>query len=479
MSQPSRRPGDRVIRRRFHSRQEIRLPEAVERPSVPNVRSHAKRFVLGLAGIVLLGALLLALPWTTRSGEATPIVDALFVAMSATSVTGLVTVDTGTHWNPFGQVIILVLIQTGGLGFMVGASLVLRILGRGTSRRLRNALLIQDGSPTLTVHEAVRLSRRIVKFTFITEAIGAVLLTIGFLQDNSVQLAIWKGIFHAVSAFCNAGFDIQGNFSSLIDYRESVWMNVVFMVLIQLGALSYIALADVVTRRNWRRLATNTKLILSLHFSLLAISMSVFLAAEWNGALANTAPWARPMGALFHGVAARTSGFSTVNFAEATPVSEFIWSGLMAIGGAPGSTAGGVKITTVGIILVAVLSTLRGQTEPQVFNRRLPIDLVLRAMGVVTLFFFAHFLTTAALAATERLWGGSYPFNALFFESMSALATVGLSTGITPNLSEVGKIVLIFAMFFGRIGPLTAAYALQQRESKRRYRYPETTVHIG
>jgi trk system potassium uptake protein TrkH len=477
--QPPRRPADRVIRRRLRPTQVIEIPAPPKRRAPPTAFFHARLFVGAFALLVLTGGALLSLPWVTKSGEATDPVDALFTAVSAAAVTGLVTVDTADHWNWFGQLIILLLIQLGGLGFMVGASLVLRLLRGGQSYRLSDALLVKEGAPSVSLREALDLARRITRFTFITEGIGAALLTIRFTRDESFARALWNGVFTSVSAFCNAGFDVQGQFVSMTEYRDSILVNGVVMVLITTGALSYIVLSDVAAKRRWDRLATNSKLVLSMHGALLLIGTAIFLGAEWSGALSDTPIWARPMAAAFQSVAARTAGFASVSFAEITSFTSFTWVALMGIGGASGSTAGGAKLTTIGVLVVAVLSTLRGHDEPELFNRRLPLTLIMRALAVAALFFLAHFLTTLLLAATEHIWGIGPSFAPLLFEAMSALATVGLSYGITPDLSTPGKLVLIAAMFFGRMGPLTAAYALQLRQERKRYRLPETTVNIG
>lgn len=477
--QPPRRASERVIRRRIQPTQVIDIPAPRKRRPPPSSFFHARLFVGAFAAIVLTGAGLLALPWTTRDGESTPLVDALFTAVSAASVTGLVAVDTADHWNWFGQLVILCLIQIGGLGFMVGASLVLRLLRGGESRRLSDALLVQESAPTLTLRETLELSRRIVRFTFITEAVGALLLTARFAQDESISQALWMGVFTSISGFCNAGFDLHGQFASMAHYDDSILVNVVLIGLIQAGALSYIVLSEVVNRRRWERLSVNAKLVLAMNAALVLIGVATFLAAEWQGALSDTPVWARPMSALFQSVSARTAGFATVSFGEITPFTSFVWVALMGVGGASGSTAGGAKLATIGVIVVAVLSTLRGHTEPEVFNRRLPLRLVMLSIAVAALFFVAHFTTTLMLAATEHIWGVGPPFAALLFEAMSALATVGLTYGITPELSTPGKLVLIAAMFFGRIGPLTAAYALQLRQERKHYRLAETTVHIG
>jgi trk system potassium uptake protein TrkH len=434
--------------------------------------------VAALAGLILVGAGLLMLPWATESGEATPPIDAFFTAVSAATVTGLVTVDTADHWNLFGEAVILLLIQAGGLGFMVGASLALLVLRREVG--LRETLLMQAGGPTLSLREAIDLSGRIMRYTFILEGIGAVLLVAWFAGEMPPGQALWQGLFLAVSAFCNAGFDLQGDFVSLIPYRTSIWVNAVMIVLIQAGALSYIVFSDVSSKRNWRSLSLDTKMILVVNGVLLLMGMLVMLGIEWNDSMADMPVWARPVSALFQSVSARTAGFATVNVGDFQMATLFIWLVLMGIGGAPGSTAGGVKMTTVGVVAAAVGSTLRGQTEPQVFGRRLPVSLVFRAMAVIVLFVILHFVATLLLVVVQNLQAeGSVSFIALMFEAMSALATVGLSTGVTPELSSAGKLVLCATMFVGRIGPLTATYALQRRQHQPRYRFPETAVRIG
>lgn len=481
MSQPVRKPGDRVIRRRVDARREITLPDEIIQKPIPNVRLHARFFVGLLTGVGLLGFLLLALPWTTRSGEATPPVDALFTAVSALSVTGLVTVDTWTHWNFFGQFVILILMQLGGLSFMVGASIVLRILSRGSGQRLRDTLLIQDGELTLPLDEASSLMRRVIRYTIIVELAGVLALFAFFflLEEESIHLAAWRSIFTSVSAFNNGGFDLQGGFQSFAEYSGSIWINVVLISLITLGTISYLVVADVIDARKWKKMTPYTRLVLIVHGALLFLGFFVFLTAEWNGAMADSPPIDRPMEAAFQSVSVRSAGISTVSFEKVSSFTDFVWVALMGIGGASGSPAGGVRIATAGVMFVAVVSIMRGHMEPELFNRRLSISLVMRSMAIITIFFLGHFLAAAALSATEHLYGEDPHFIDVMFESMSAIATVGLSTGITSILSEPGKIVLIITMFVGRLGPLVAVYALQVHEDEKRYRLPETTIHIG
>lgn len=448
------------------------------RREVPSVRANAQKFGAGFVLLVAIGSLLLMLPYATESGDTTPWTDTFFTSMSAASVTGLVTLETQEHWSFFGEVVILCLIQIGGLGFMVGASLVLASLRRG--RSLRDTMMLQDGSPTLTLSEASDLSKRILRFTIVTESIGAVLLTIRFMADEEPHIAIWYGIFHSISAFCNAGFDLLGGFRSLAEYNSSIWVNLVIMALIQAGSLSFMFFSDIRKERKWNRLALDTKLILVSNLTLIVVGATLFLTIEWNNGLASTPDWAKPMSALFQSVSARTAGFATVSFGDLHESTLFLWTGVMMVGGASGSTAGGVKLATAAIVVIAVSSTIRGQPEAQAFGRRISPSLVFRAMAIIALFLGMFFVISFALAASEDVISNNdFSFIQLATETMSAMATVGISTGITPNLSDLGKIILSFAMLFGRLGPLTAVYALQRRSRPARYRHPEATIRLG
>jgi trk system potassium uptake protein TrkH len=446
---------------------------------VPNVRSSAKRFVLAFTVIVIIGAVLLGLPWTTESGQRTPFVDAFFTAVSASSVTGLVVVDTQDHWNFLGELILLILIQVGGLGFMVGASLVLASLGRTLT--LRDSLLLQDGAPTLSLAEATNLSKRILRFIFWFELVGAVIMTGVLLNEGrSFGVALWHGIFTSVSSFCNAGFDLEGNFSSIVGFSDSLIFTSTSLVLIQAGALSYITFSDAWGKKVWRRFALDTKLVLLANAILLLGGAVVFMALEWNNAMAGYNDWLKPLTALYQSASVRTAGFSAMPFNDVHPATIFFSMGEMLVGGAAGSTTGGVKLATIAIVVIAVISTVRGQPDAQAFGRRISTQIVFRAMAVITLFLFAHFLLTLGLAVTEDVIGGKeFGFLAIMLEAMSAVATAGLSIGITPDLSAPGKLLLCLGMYVGRLGPLTAVYALQRRQKQALYRFPESPIRIG
>jgi trk system potassium uptake protein TrkH len=456
----------------------IQLPQQEETRSVPSATVHAQQFAFAVAMVVLIGTLLLMLPFSAEQGKSTSFIDAFFTSISATSVTGLVTVDTQDHWSFFGELVILVMIQLGGFGFMVGTSLVIIALGRGTS--LRAALMMQDGSPTMSLRDVTTLSVKILKFIIVTEAVGAVILTIHFLQYETFGNAVWFGIFHAISAFCNAGFDLQGEFRSLADHRNSPLALLGIGGLIQFGAISYMVASDVWTQRQWKRLQLDTKLVLIMNFVLIFASALLFLVVEWNSAMTNVSNAWKPLDALFQGIAARTAGFSSVDWSQAHASTLYLWVAVMLVGGAAGSTAGGIKLATLAVLILAVVSTLRGQEEPQAFGRRIGVTIVFRSLAIAVMFLLVHFVLSLVLVLTEDIFSDhEFSFVSLMFETMSALATVGLSTGLTPDLSTAGKVILCVGMFIGRLGPITAAYALQRRQQPRRYRYPEATIRLG
>lgn len=474
-----RRPGNRVVRKRLDAQSVITLHDDSERKERgPATTVHAKRFVLAVLVIFALGTILLMLPWATEDGTSTNAVDALFTAVSAFSVTGLVTADTQEHWSFFGEVVIVILIQLGGFGFMAGTSMILIALGRGSS--LRANMMMQDGSPTMSLQDAYKLSRHIVKYIVVVEVIGAAFLTAHFAETQRFSVALWWGIFHSVSAFCNAGFDLQGGAMSMSGQTQSPVALLTIGGLIQAGALSYMVVADVWRSRRWRPLQLDTKLVLLMNAALIFVSGIVFMVVEWNSGMASIETAWKPLNAWFQAIAARTAGFASADWSSAHNATMYLWIVIMMVGGAAGSTAGGIKLATLGVIIMTVISTVRGQEAPQAFGRRISHQVVYRALALIAIFMATHFLLSMMLVMTEDLWNSErFSFLSLMFETMSALATVGLSTGVTGELSAGGKLVLILGMFIGRLGPITLAYALQSRMKPERFRYPEATIRIG
>ncbi|MCA9862594.1 MAG: Trk family potassium uptake protein [Thermomicrobiales bacterium] len=466
-------------RSRFFS---ILAPPAPGPGGRANASVHSQVFLAGLFAITLIGTTLLATPWVTADGSRTPVIDAFFTAVSAASVSGLAVVDTLEHWNLAGQIVVLLLVQIGGLGFMVGANILLQMLRRGMgSYTLRDELLLRDGAPTLSINEAVSLARHIFWFMIVVESAGAAFLTLWFLFFAQLPLleAVWQGVFYSITAFCNAGFDVS-RVAAHTDPATDPILNLLLIALMQLGAISFMVCKDVFHKRAWRPLSLDSKIVLGLNGALLLAGTLVFLATEWGEALAGVPPASKALVSLFQSASARSAGFNSVDWSLVNPLTLFFWLGLMFVGGASGSTSGGVRLNTVGVVLAAVASTLRGHAETQLWGRRIAAPLVFRAVTVIVIFLLVYGLGAAGLSAAEHQFSHrETPMIELMFEAMSALATVGLSTGITPGLTAVSKIILCVLMFVGHLGPLVTVYALQRRQRPHHYRFPEEAVRIG
>lgn len=461
-----------------HQADHLAIPFQNPSPRSVPVRNHASGLVLSLIVLITIGTGFLILPVASREGSWTPPIDALFTAVSAVCVKGLVVVPTAEHWSFAGQVVILAMIQLGGLGFMVGTTIVLVTLGRGTS--LRDALLIHDGTPTIPFAFARKLAIRTAKFTIAVEAIGAMLLIVGFRQESTYPDIVWMAIFHSVSAFCNAGFDLQPNGQSLQVFSGSLVVNSTIMALIQLGGLSYLVLSEIVTVRRWHPLSLYAKLVVLMNGGLVVVGALLFLILERNASLVGLGGRDRLLASLFQSVSARTAGFATVPFDQITQPIQFVWMLLMLVGGAAGSTAGGVKLATSAVLVLAIASTLRGHEHTHVFGRRISAAQVLTALALIITYIAMHFTLTLVLAAVEDLSSVHHPsFLAYMFEVMSALATVGLSTGITPDLSDAAKLVLCIGMVIGRVGPLALMDALSRTSKRNHVRFPDASIRMG
>ncbi len=419
--------------------------------------------------------MVLMLPVSSKTGQFTSPVDALFTATSAVCVTGLVVVDTGTYWSPFGQVVLLILFQVGGFGFMTSATII--FLAMGWRLGLRERLLIGESLGATTPGGMVRIVRRAAIFTLLVEGAGTIVLFIRFLTEGtSVLSALWRAIFHAVSAFNNAGFDILGDFRSLLDYQGDPVVLLTIAVLIILGGIGYLVVDDVLASRSFSRLSTDSKIVLVTTISLLALGTIFLLLAEFSnpatlGALSFPQ---KLLVAFFQSVTPRTAGFSAIDVGKMLEPSLFFTMFLMFVGGASGSTAGGVKVNTFGVLVSAALSSTRGKESPGAFGRDFTAGNVYRALALVLLYLGLLAAVVLALSITEK-----FGFVNLLFETFSALGTVGLTTGITPELSVAGRLIITVAMFVGRLGPLTFISVLTERQQPITYRYPKETVRIG
>ncbi|MEW9124791.1 MAG: TrkH family potassium uptake protein [Thermotaleaceae bacterium] len=437
----------------------------------------AQILVLGFAVVIIIGALLLNLPIASKSGVSIGFINALFTATSAVCVTGLVVVDTGTYWTVYGQTVILLLIQIGGLGFMTMATLIAFVLGRKIS--LKERLVMQEALNQFNISGLVRLTQYILIMTFTIEGIGAILLSIKFIPMYGLWKGIGYSIFHAISAFCNAGFDLIGDFRSLTPFASDMLINVTIWMLIVLGGLGFSVILEVVQKRRFSRFSLHTKLVLSLTAFLIILGFVMVLALEYNNpsTMETLSVKGKALSAMFHSITPRTAGFNTLPTDQLTIASIFLTIVLMFIGGSPGSTAGGVKTSTASVILWSIISVIKGEEDTNIFKKRIPSEIVNRSIAIIGIAMFLVVLVTMVLSITET----GFSFIEVYFEAVSAFGTVGLSLGITPSLSRVGRLVITLTMFAGRVGPLTIALALAKKQmiSKGNIRYPEEKVIVG
>ncbi|MEL7567295.1 MAG: TrkH family potassium uptake protein [Dehalobacterium sp.] len=430
--------------------------------------------MLGFFTIIFFGALLLMLPHAVINGKGLSFLDALFTATSAVCVTGLVVVDTGTTFTTFGQIVILLLIQIGGLGFMTFATLFAILLGRKIN--LKERLLLQEALNQVTLEGIVRLAKYVIQISFCIEVIGAAILTLRWGVEAGWSKGIFLGIFHSISAFNNAGFDIMGGFSSMTAYTGDPIVNLTIMFLILTGGFGFVVLAELYEKRRIK-LSLHSKVVISTSFILVVFGAITIFALEFNNplTLSNLDPAAKILASIFQSVTPRTAGFNTVNIADLRDTTLLIVLILMFIGASPGSTGGGIKTTTFLAIVLSVVSTLKGKCHVTLSERTLPKGITNKAIAITTLAIILVFFTTLVLTITEEA-----DFLTLLFESVSAFGTVGLSMGITPQLSSLGKIAIIFTMFCGRLGPLTLAFALSQNKDKIvQIKYPDERIIIG
>lgn len=426
---------------------------------------------LGFAVLIVLGTVVLSLPMSRAPGQGWDLLDALFTATSAVCVTGLVVVDTGTHWSPLGQAVILGLIQ---LGVMTASMFILIILRRPIS--FRDRFELREAAQPGNIRSVAGILWATVLLSVILEMLGAAALwyRLGGLEGN--HEALWFGVFHSVSAFNNAGFDLTGNFASLTPFNGDPAILLIVAALVILGGLGALVLIDLLNKRSWKALATHSKIVLCTSGILLAVGFAGILGAEYTNAntLGALGLVDKLTNAFFHSAVARTAGFATLDMGQLNDETQFLYMALMYIGGASGSTAGGIKVTTLAVLVLATLTSIRGYEHASAFGARIGHRLVYRALAMATLALAVVFVATMVLMVTEH-----FLFRQMLFEVVSAFATVGVTTGITPDLSVAGKLTIIIVMYLGRLGPLTLAYALAQRAREPSYQFPERDVGIG
>ena len=426
----------------------------------------------GFLFVILLGSILLYLP-VSRSGSAPcSYLDALFTSGSAVCVTGLVVHNTGTYWSTFGKTVIMILIQIGGLGVITVLITVSLVSGRKIGLRTRDLMQNAIGAPHLS--GIIRFTRFLILFTLLVEGAGACFLAPGFIRQYGFGNGIAKAIFHSISAFCNAGFDTldsKGTFASLTHYKGSVLVNLVIMLLIIVGGLGFFTWKDLIKNRlRWKRLQMQTRLVLTVTAVLIVVPAIVLFFFEFTQGNMKE----RILLSLFQSVTTRTAGFNTAEIGKLKDGSRLIMILLMLIGGSPGSTAGGIKTTTGAVLLLVLIRNIRRNRSIHVFGRTVSDDSISEAYTIFFLYLFLFLTGSLVISAFEK-----FPVLDCMFECASALGTVGLTAGITPSIGAVSKLILIFCMYFGRVGGLTLAYAALQPGRTQQGKLPEAHIMIG
>ena len=438
--------------------------------------SHIQFIALGFFIIVAVGTLLLTLPFSTRDGEGASFISALFTAVSSSCVTGLILHDTATYWSLFGQIVIISLIQLGGLGFMTVTLFAVQLFKKQTG--LRERALLAESINTESLGGMRRLVRIIITGTTIIELSGAALLSIRFIPLFGTLKGIYYSLFHSISAFCNAGFDLfggySGEYSSLTAFSDDTLVNITIMLLIIFGGIGFLVWEDIVTHRfKFKSYRLHTKIVLITTAILIFGGALLLWIFEINGLAKGMTAKEQILTSLFASVTARTAGFNTIDVAAMSDSSKLFTSILMFIGGSSGSTAGGVKTTAIAVILIYLFAFVRGK-EPNAFGRKLQDTALKKAVTVISINLFLSLLGTILISSTN-----SIPLPDSMLEAFSAMGTVGMSTGITRDLNTLSVLFTAFLMFCGRVGSISFALALLEKRSVPPISYPTENITIG
>lgn len=427
--------------------------------------------VIGFVLLIGTGTLLLSLPLAVANGQTLGLLDAWFTATSAASVTGLVVVDTGQTFSLFGQIVLLLLIQAGGIGFMTMTTMIALFLGRRISYKDR--LVLKESLNHHNADGIIRLIRKVLLYSLVIEAVGTLLFAARLFDDMPIGQALYYGMFHAVSIFNNAGFDLFGGWTA---YAGDFYFNFISIILIFLGSVGFIVLSDLIDYPKLRRLSLHSRVVLVFSFGLIGLGAVLIFIFEFTNEASTGAlhTGEKALAALFHSVSLRSAGTSTVPIESMRQATHFLMVILMFIGAAPGSTGGGIKVTTFAIMIAAFWAMIRGREDVVLFRSRIAKDLVYKAIAVTFVALFVILAATLALSFSEN-----QPFLPVLYEAVSAFGTVGFSAGLTTELSGFGKSMLIALMFAGRLGPFTLALALQAKANKEKFRYPEGKIILG
>lgn len=440
--------------------------------------TYPKMIAFGFLVVITIGTLLLMLPFASRDGQSASFINALFTATSATCVTGLAVVETYLHWTIFGQIVILALIQTGGLGFMTIITMFSFFLRRRIG--LTERTLLRDSINSMYIGGVIRLTRKILFGTLAFETVGAVLLSLRFVPKMGLGAGLWNAIFTSVSAFCNAGFDLMGRYepySSFVTMQNDVLVNFVIMSLIIIGGIGFFVWDDLsVHKLHFKKYKLHTKIVLTVTGLLILLGTLSFLILERNSStMENMNFGQRIMASMFASVTPRTAGFNTIDVAAMTPGSKFVSVLLMFIGGSPGSTAGGIKTTTLAVVLISVWASIRNKSGANVYRRRLEPHTLSQATSVITINAFLALSGCVLIAMAQT----QFNLDDLMLEVFSAMGTVGLSTGITRDLNTFARLILVVLMYSGRVGSLSFALVFTEKRTKALLQNPQEKINIG
>ena len=440
--------------------------------SKQKVLSSSRIIMFGFLSMIIVGTLLLMLPISSKNGTITPFLDCLFTATSSSCVTGLIVRDTATHWSLFGQMIILIMIQIGGMGIITMSILVAMIWGKNVNIMQRSTM--QESISAHKVGGILKLSRFLIITSIVIELLGAFAFAFVFCKDFGFLKGIWMSLFHSVSAFCNAGFDLMGEtakFSSLTAYVYNPIINITVMLLILIGGIGFLTWDDI-RKNKWhiRSYRMQSKVIFCVTAILIIVPSLYFFFFEFNDL-----PFGkRALVSIFQAVTPRTAGFNTVDASQLSETGNAVVSVLMLVGGAPGSTAGGMKITTVAVLVAATASVFRKRESTHIMQRRIGDEIIKNAATILVMYVSLFVLGAMVISGVEGL-----ALTKCLYETASAIGTVGLTTGITQNLGTVSRIILIFLMYTGRVGGLTLVFAASSSVQKNLVKYPEGTITVG
>ncbi len=439
--------------------------------------SSSQIILLGFLGVIASGTILLMLPWARAGAGSAPFLDALFTATSATCVTGLITNDTATYWSVFGQIVILCLIQVGGLGVITVAIFITKLSGRKIGLMQRSTM--QEAIAAPQMGGIVRMTGFILKMVVVIEALGAAALLPAMIPEFGIVRGIWYAVFHSISSFCNAGFDLMGvkePYSSLTSYTGDVAVNVIVMVLIVVGGIGFLTWDDVKRNRfHLRRYRMQSKVVLTVTAVLIVLPAVFFYWKEFGmPGWEDMSVGERILASFFQSITTRTAGYNTVDLTQLTQSGQMIMILLMLIGGSPGSTAGGMKVTTLAVLFATAVAVFRRRPNAHIFGRRIPNDTAHYAATVLILYLSLFLAGGIFIGCAENM-----PIVPALFEAASAIATVGVTLGITPDLCAASKVVLIILMFLGRVGGMTIVYAALSTKHPYVSEFPQEKIMVG